>query len=908
MTSRKRHRLSVVCSFCKKRKVKCDKGNPCSTCVKYGNANCHYDVQGVDVTNNRRADADDLVQGELELLKAKIKSLEESISTGNENNEQATEDSENAPNQDYETLEFNSIVGYNPVASPNDTINFYEGYTPIFDSEPMKRNNFGPLSWLSLIKIDPALSMLWTYVRSRKKNIKLQMDDNMGCGSPENQFRERESVENGYADVTLYKDTTKIHAETKNKFKSDSRRRTKINETAMSLGLTFYDGEIDDELELIQKIQLVLPTKAVIWKLIKRFFSHLYPFFAIIDELYFRSLISRILGPESLDDEKVDNLKIEKRLDFAYLGLLLIVLRLSYLSLFSNITKLNEANLYTNDPSPKAQEFKYLLSNPINIDVIDVAQLCLNQFNLLRKVNMATMQLAIFTRLYHLYAPEDGDGSDGGDSQVFTGMLIQMAISMGLNREPDKFPDECNDGKTNNLGRKIWYLLLISDVNNGMAMGCPLNTSLEVFDTKVPYYKLGNENVNDIELEKSVTSSFGRIEAVYGPLSKILQMILNVRGETNLTKLTACLNALELEYMKEYCSVRQSLKNETLSTGEMAKKTLKMKIYFTCHFFRVSLCFHFYNYYERKKNYKLSFFYLKKIFVITILDLMPFYHEMLETKYLVFKNSTDLVITPSFELAVHKSLVVLIATLIRVKLTLKYYQLSYNHQERLVHDKEYGLQYSSLKRLSELLDLSAKVFRGHISRLSSRYYYSWRISKAHSFLMETVLTDEFYEKTSGSSQSLLIHFTTPMLDELIKIFEKSLNTINRKHHRKRHHSETNVANSVPPYNEEARNSTDSASIYSDSSSMNDFNTNDVLVNDQIDSLWLNMMSLKNGISGPGKSQPDLAPVSGVGEINNYPNYNNFGFDGSNFGNDGYNSGSYDLFDALPLDELFKNLN
>lgn len=84
MTSRKRHRISVVCGFCKKRKVKCDKGNPCSTCIKYGNMECHYDIQGVDVVSNKVNDAEYMVQGELQILKAKIRNLEETLTTSNE--------------------------------------------------------------------------------------------------------------------------------------------------------------------------------------------------------------------------------------------------------------------------------------------------------------------------------------------------------------------------------------------------------------------------------------------------------------------------------------------------------------------------------------------------------------------------------------------------------------------------------------------------------------------------------------------------------------------------------------------------------------------------------------------------------------------------------------------------------
>mmetsp|Transcript_8611 Transcript_8611/g.10735 ORF Transcript_8611/g.10735 Transcript_8611/m.10735 type:complete len:922 (-) Transcript_8611:5931-8696(-) len=921
MTSRKRHRISVVCGFCKKRKVKCDKGNPCSTCLKYGNLECHYDIHGVDIVSNKTTDAEDIVHGELKILKAKIRNLEESLTTSNEsNNEEPSSNNSNKKvlNQVPLNLEngISCFGGYNPVASLDDTINFYEGYTAVFDSEPVKRRNFGPLAWLSLIKVDPALTMLWSFIHS-KKMAKLKpcaVDDNANCTSPEKQFRERENNDAGINDVTLYEDAPQSQLFNPKLISNCSNNRNKLNEKAMSLGLTFYDGGIDEELKLIEKIELVLPNKRIIWKLIERFFTHLYPFFAIIDELYFKLLISRLLGPESFDEEKISKLKVEKRLDFAYLGLLLIVLRLSYLSLFSNITTLNEAKLYSNDPSPKAREFRYLLNNPINIDVIDVAQLCLNQFNLLRKGNMAIMQLAVFTRLYHMYAPEDGDGSDGGDSQVFTGMLIQMAISMGLNREPDNFPDKFKDEKTNNLGRKIWYLLLINDINNAMAMGYPMSTSIEIFDTKVPYYKDGNANINDIELEKSVTSSFGRIDAIYEPMSKLLKKILNVRDNINMEDLTASLSDLERSYMNEYCDLRKSLKNEILSKSDVVKKTLKMKIYFTCHFFRVSLFFHFYNYYERKSNYDMSFFYLKKIFLITILDLMPFYNEILESNHLVFRNSTDLVITPSFELAIHKSIVVLIATLIKVKLTILDFELSYNHEERILNDVSYNLHFKKLERFFKLLDKSSKVFLDSISRLSSRYYFSWRISKAQYFLMDTVLSKEFYDKNIGKSKDCLIRFTSPMLDELINIFEDSLASIKEKRHRHKQTDTTGVPDSVPSFDNDTRNgSTDSASYYSDNSS-NDFGTNDFIQNDQIDSLWLNMMSMKNENATPGSqfkyNQPDNVTLNpGIGEFNNIPNYASFGYNDNTNGDPGHmNNSEFDIFETFPLDELFKNLN
>lgn len=48
-----------------------------------------------------------------------------------------------------------------------------------------------------------------------------------------------------------------------------------------------------------------------------------------------------------------------------------------------------------------------------------MAQLCLDQFDLMRKSNLVVLQCAFFMRLYQIFAPEDGDGADGG---VFSGV------------------------------------------------------------------------------------------------------------------------------------------------------------------------------------------------------------------------------------------------------------------------------------------------------------------------------------------------------------------------------------------------------------------------------------------------------------------------------------------------------
>lgn len=161
---------------------------------------------------------------------------------------------------------------------------------------------------------------------------------------------------------------------------------------------------------------------------------------------------------------KIKKLQLEKRLDFAVLGSLLIVLKFAYSSLISN-----DEN-FPGFPE-RTEEEKYLLNNPLSDDIINVAQLCLNQFKLLRRCALSIFQCALLMREYQKVDGCDGFG-DGG-SQIYTGMLIQMGVSIGLNRDPSKFHSTVGDSKMGNLWRKIWYGLISADNYQYMLTGTP---------------------------------------------------------------------------------------------------------------------------------------------------------------------------------------------------------------------------------------------------------------------------------------------------------------------------------------------------------------------------------------------------------------------------------------------------
>lgn len=177
------------------------------------------------------------------------------------------------------------------------------------------------------------------------------------------------------------------------------------------------------------------------------------------------------------------------------------------------------------------------MNNPIRIDAGAVAQDCLNMFNLMNNINMTIMQLAIFTRVYRTYTPDDGDGVDPSENSIFNAMLVQMGYQLGLNRDPDNFTLPCNDPKLNNLSLKIWYFLLILDMNNAMLSGMPLNILPADFDNKTPYYVAGNENNSNSDLEKFTVEKLELFKSIYYLVTDIIRISLNINIPVQVSQL-----------------------------------------------------------------------------------------------------------------------------------------------------------------------------------------------------------------------------------------------------------------------------------------------------------------------------------------------------------------------------------
>lgn len=663
-------------------------------------------------------------------------------------------------------------LGQNPIDNSESEFSFHKFHSP-FSFGINKRKFTGPLGWASLLKADGALSKVITYMmkldRMRRSEL-FAIDKNADKVSAKSFGRKLQKTD--VPDELKPLNTIRPQPL---EIKDAQVAKSKINERALSLGLTFYEGGIDKELALIDKIELVLPTKRVIWALITRFFANLYPLIPILDENDFRSTISKYIGLESHAEESVE-LKIVRKMDFAYLGTLLVVLRFSYLSLFTNSYDVNQNNFSSHDTSHSAQEIRYLLSNPISIDVIDIAELCLEQFNIMKSLKLPLLQFALFLRIYRVYSPEDGEGSDDTSSSAFTNKIIQMCYFMGLNREIDSIPGEVEDERTNNLCRKIWYYMILIDFHDSLANGTPLAIAENSYDTKLPYYKIGNENVRDVELELiavrggSLVRGSIKLVDVIRNVSGILKLVCEVKDYFKLKELTDKLNDFEKNILCEHKRVYQSFSYTPVDDDADYRafesnffKTKTGMFYCTLYTFVININIHLFNYFEAKGDMVLSFFYMKKSLFIAIHEIMPIYTEVLRRGPDLFHRSTDLVITPQLETAVHRSLIVLQSLVMRARCSIRALKsVADPHwiaMNELIKAGNRGMKF--------LLDIVAKI--------RDRYYFAWRLTKAGAFVYQIVNEEKLYNTLKQDQHPLKM--TTSMVQELTELISDGIKMI-----------------------------------------------------------------------------------------------------------------------------------
>ena len=201
---------------------------------------------------------------------------------------------------------------------------------------------------------------------------------------------------------------------------------------------------------------------------------------------------------------------------------------------------------------------KYLMENGIPVDTMVVAEECLRQVDITKMANLGTFQAHFLLRFYRQQAPDEGDKSFGGDNEVLNGILLHMAYSLNLDRDPDLL-DFLFDKRTKNLRRKLWHSLINTDFIDLIICGNTYSSRINSFDTKLPEFKSGNSNVYDLKLEEAVIKSFAKFSEVRKASTGLFSIILKM-GDTPLWIFLKEAENFEATIKKEYGDIRDMIR------------------------------------------------------------------------------------------------------------------------------------------------------------------------------------------------------------------------------------------------------------------------------------------------------------------------------------------------------------
>ncbi|KAF3985393.1 hypothetical protein FT663_05314 [Candidozyma haemuli var. vulneris] len=723
---RKRRRTIIVCNICKARKVKCDRNTPCNSCVKHRTAHlCSY--------------TDDTPVGE----KVAFKESPASMETNKEPTVYLS------PVKSAKVLsgfvDYASVVGVNPLNSPQERISFFSDYSSMsYDPETQEEMNHGPFSWHSIVRVDPALADVWNFILNIKPTKRVKVPSVY-----------TKSVSRDHAPIQVL---DKIRQHSQQRFDPAN---AKLRSQNIPLGLTFKDpfrNKTDASHE--ERLLAILPSKKVLWTHVDRFFQYIYPFHPFLDEQHFRSSIERILGPKAYSDDSFQSVEISGRIDLTFIGILCLVLRMSYLSLISNEVSENT------DVSKRADGDKdqHLLSCPIGIEFVDFSRFCLNQYQVSNRASLGVVQLVVYMRIYMESAPEDPDGPGRDSHQVNNGVLLQLAYSIGLNREPDKMMDTLNNPRLNNVRRKLWMFVTHKDYTNSIKFGTPFTSSALFSDTKFPFLDATNSNgPSDSIVEESIQP----IEALMPIIKDVLKTILFMNEETVISEFITHLNQLESYFYEHYGTMRDFHQAFFKTDSQSLVQSLKLQYYVPIQIFIVSCYFRLFLWYESHKNTHLSFFYLKKMLVILAEENIPFISTMLEKPHPYYRYAYQFVMNPHLEYFMHKSVGFFSAVTSR---------LGY----QIVGTPRTEYYIPRLKVLMRSLSRCCKVCLLGIHKINHRYCYAWRIGTTFTYITRVLVSEGYYKRHFNRNSELVVPkllFSDDQIVDLVRVAQAPISNV-----------------------------------------------------------------------------------------------------------------------------------
>ncbi|KAG7663543.1 uncharacterized protein J8A68_002927 [[Candida] subhashii] len=657
---------------------------------------------------------------------------------------------------------------------------------------------------------------------------------------------------------------------------------------------SIYNGRKDksDYYRYVERILLsILPDKLNSFVLFSRYFKYVHPFIPIIDEKTFMMEVNTPLDHfPSFNQEYFYQVTINSDNDLQIMGILLLIMRLGYLSLVHND---DIYNTYTPNEQRLINDMKRIDSSTF----LNAINLCIGGGDsLIRpKSSFKLVQLLTMLYFYRHVVPDDCHGISGADAHILFGVIVRHAMSIGLNRDPTCYVTHssiCRSEPLIRTWRALWHYLCCMDAVSAIHTGTNLNLmNMDISDVQSPVEE--EDNGKSVEMDEFI-EKYIMISQSY---RNIVNKINNVREKPRIVDILMETNQLEKVFFEFFgkdffkdvickpAKVPQGSDGFDISSKEHREMCVKVAKYSLFVQLRTNLsgmyymiALHYENVYNESKTPSMNAgIELFKIYIKSVVQLVYIMSYVLDNSVELFGKNFDYYLTSQNERYMMKALSFLTSFFFRLLHEKK--ELSF----KVFKDPGVKPRLDVIDSLFTMVLLESELFVGNFRKLSRTYINSYRLYTITYIILKQCVEnpDAFFEKAVHDHRffhhgtNMIEFFTVAELqhlcrlcgefrsakDEQLKLRQKRRNDAasagDKKQQQQQQQSTDNLRPEISKY---MNNFTPSASGASSSSGLNNFPSIGILDDDNDDKIFSNLNNLDEDMFGVSDSNIDLSKL------------------------------------------------
>ncbi|EGV60391.1 hypothetical protein CANTEDRAFT_95839 [Yamadazyma tenuis ATCC 10573] len=501
--ARKRNRKVVVCLSCRKRKNKCDRRRPCTSCIKLGlHDSCSYVVDEFSISSN--------------------------------------------PEVFYGTI----YLKQDPVPEPTAL------------ASVLVSSNLYPFQILD--PKDPTatiISQYWAYKFGIEKfNQTLISSSFIGLNSLSRKHLEMNYNMNNSLD----------YCEVESGLISIYETKQKVHPQALQRGVTYHPDPLLRTYSFLERLKKVVPSQAQLMKYQSIFFAKTHILIPIFDEVSLEEATKRIFNLENATKNKIVEVTITSKTDYAVIASSLLMLRYTYLD------------------SIICKHFDPDLDEHVCVEIMEVVEECFNLHGIIKRPSLPLLQALLLYHFCRDISPEIQDSFLV--DQTLKNQILELCYTLGLNRDPEVYTMEHMDAKTVHLRRKIWFFTYYSIACDSMMYWRVSKPLIYDYDTKFPRFKADCMNVRNATNEKKGIDGMGYAKIITKVVNESLKPAQRVNSEFRGVTLYEYANSLKIffwNYSGSYESIHDSdvsgsftfLKVRSFILGRMLTALLQFSAY-----------------------------------------------------------------------------------------------------------------------------------------------------------------------------------------------------------------------------------------------------------------------------------------------------------------------------------------